>query len=821
MRVIVLAAAAILVAASSPAQELFETTRRVYQEPQYEPTEHPVDMLHLRLEVRFEPEHGIVHGRVTHLFRVLRERLDSLVLNGPGIRILGAWQRGKPIRAGTSGDFITLTFASPLSWNDTDSVTIEYEAHPHLGIFFVGWDDPTERGRKQIWTQGQGTNNRYWIPCFDHQNDKLTTETIITFDSSYEVLSNGELLSREDRGDGTSTWHYRLSKPQSTYLIMIGIGKYGIDHRRSSSGVPLALWYYPDEPERVGPTYQYSAEIIDFLERATGVPYPWESYAQIPVRDFLHGGMENTTATVFTDNYYVDARLALEKNYTAVNAHEAAHQWFGDFITARSGRMAWLHESFATFYTKLFMRHQFGEDEYQWQRHLEQETALAASAVNRLPILHSQAGSARAYQKGSAVLDMLMHTVGEASFRRVIRSYLQAHAYATVESNDFYLAFQDVLGLSPFWFFDEWIYHGGEPHYQVSYASSERAGEGYGTEVTVRQIHPRDELVGLFRMPIDIELHFRDGSVARQQALIEDETETVWFAHAKNRAVSYVLFDPGSLILKRLTFERTAEELSAQAEHAPLMIDRYDALVALRQFPLKSRRTLLENTYHRETFRALRAEALAQLAIDADEGVLTVLREAVRDPSAEVRATLIDSLRSIPPVLRADLETLLEDSSARVAASALKKLTAVYPERRDTYLERSAGNNGLGDALLILRFELAAANGDRSALDSLIDLAGQSYGYATRVEAFGALQRLNVLTPEAVMALYQAMTYWNARLRGPATAVAKAMGAQRAYRSLFGACYESGHWSPDQDRTLKAFLAELGYFPLDRGSAQH
>ena len=215
---------------------------------------------------------------------------------------------------------------------------------------------PTGRSRKQIWTQGQGVDNRHWIPCYDEQNDKLTTETIITFNSDYRVLSNGVLSNEHRNADGTTTWHYAMSHPHSVYLVMLAIGKYSVEERQSRRGVPVKLWYYPEYPDRVEPTYRYSTEAVDFLERETGIPYPWESYAQIPVQDFLYGGMENTTATVFADFFLVDRRAFLDRNYIGVNVHELTHQWFGDYITGRSGRQSWLQESFATFYAKLFLK---------------------------------------------------------------------------------------------------------------------------------------------------------------------------------------------------------------------------------------------------------------------------------------------------------------------------------------------------------------------------------------------------------------------------------------------------------------------------------
>jgi aminopeptidase N len=64
------------------------------------------------------------------------------------------------------------------------------------------------------------------------------------------------MISRKDNGNGSTTWHYRMTRPHSSYLVMLGIGRYEIDTRRSKSGVPLQLWYYPEYPDRVEPTYR-------------------------------------------------------------------------------------------------------------------------------------------------------------------------------------------------------------------------------------------------------------------------------------------------------------------------------------------------------------------------------------------------------------------------------------------------------------------------------------------------------------------------------------------------------------------------------------
>ena len=90
--------------------------------------------------------------------------------------------------------------------------------------------------------------------------------------------------------------------------------------------------------------------------------YPWKIYRQIPVRDFLYAGMENTTSTIFSQDFVVDSIGFNDKNYINVNAHELAHQWFGDLITSQSSKHHWLQEGFATYYALLAERQLFGDD---------------------------------------------------------------------------------------------------------------------------------------------------------------------------------------------------------------------------------------------------------------------------------------------------------------------------------------------------------------------------------------------------------------------------------------------------------------------------
>ena len=787
------------------AQGVSYPTARVYVQPGSEPAEHVLDMKHMRVELRFDTAHRLVKGRVTHLFVPLRENVDSIFFNGPGISILDASLNGAKLPFRMSAGGVTVHPAAPLVWDSPDSITFSYEAAPDRGLYFVGWDDPRNMSRKQIWTQGQGIDNRNWIPCYDEQNDKMTTETIVTFDSAYSVLSNGTRLDVRDNGDGTRTWHYRMTHPHSTYLVMLAIGRYGVRTLRTKRGVPVNLWYYPEEPEKIEPTYRYSGDIVDFVAEETGVPYPWESYSQVPVQDFLYGGMENTTATVFGDFLFVDGRSALDRNYVAVNAHELAHQWFGDFITGRSGKSAWLQESFATYYAKLFQKSVYGEEWYEWACREEQTAALEASKQNRLPLVHSAAGSARVYQKGSAVLDMMVRTFGREEFRRVVRHYLLGHAYGNVETNDLYQAFQDVLGLTPDWFFNEWIYRGGEPAYRVTFEDA-AGGTGRRSVFTVSQTQEQDELAGLFRMPFVFEIHYTDGTSQSVSRIVADQTVTITIPNPDSRAVAFALFDPGSRVLKSVDFEKPFPMLKAQALGAPLMIDRYDAIAAMRTTEIGAKRDILLRVYAREAFHATREEILSQITGDSDTRSVGLLRQALRDSAATVRRAALRACGMVPLPLKSDVERLLRDSSYTTVAQALELLCRRFPEETPRYLALTKDDRGTGHRVSVLWHEISAGSGDTSSVARLVDYAGVSYEFMTRVNALEALRRLGYCDEPLFPALFTAISSPNARLRSPAGAVASYFMEQTSPARKLRTYYRSHSWTSAERKFLELFF---------------
>ncbi|MCF8321441.1 MAG: M1 family metallopeptidase [Flavobacterium sp.] len=332
-----------------------------------------------------------------------------------------------------------------------NQLTFNYFVRPKQAMYFVGKGE-----QLQIWTQGQGKYTSNWFPSFDDPNEKLIFNLDIKFNNRFQVVSNGKLENKIASQDNF-IWNYRMKKPMSSYLIMLAIGKFEIKQEKSQSGKSLFYYIEKEDYSKLEPTYRYSKTIFDFLEKEIGVKYPWEVYKQVPVRDFLYAGMENTSATVFSRDFVVDSVGFKDKNYVNVNAHELAHQWFGDLITAQSGKHHWLQEGFATYYASLAEREVFGDD-YFFKKLFDTALQLkSASKTDTNPILSDKASSLTYYQKGAWVLFVLREEVGSKIFQKAVKNYLKKYSFKNVITDDFLNEIQKISTYDCDSFSNKWL----------------------------------------------------------------------------------------------------------------------------------------------------------------------------------------------------------------------------------------------------------------------------------------------------------------------------------------------------------------------------
>ncbi len=335
-------------------------------------------------------------------------------------------------------------------------VTFGFVAKPKQTVYFMGWNDHLE-GNDQIWTQGQGKYTSHWLPSFDDMNEKVEFDLTFHVPPKYTVISNGKLKEVKTT-DTLKTWKYDMTQPMSSYLTAFAIGDFDKKVMYSASGVPIELYFEPKDSLKVEPTYRHSKAIFDFLEKEIGVAYPWQNYKQVPVQDFLYAGMENTGCTIFSNQYVVDSIAFIDKNYVNVNAHELAHQWFGNLVTEVSGKHHWLHEGFATYYAYLSEKQLFGNAHFYWKLYATAQTLNKVSGEGEGEALTDPgAGSLTFYEKGAWALVMLRERVGELTFRQGIKSYLEKYAFKNATISNFLAVMTRVAKEDLSDFREEWL----------------------------------------------------------------------------------------------------------------------------------------------------------------------------------------------------------------------------------------------------------------------------------------------------------------------------------------------------------------------------
>ncbi|MFH1160352.1 MAG: M1 family metallopeptidase, partial [bacterium] len=658
------------------------------RDPNSDPTDLVGSLKHVEADLHFIPEEWKVLGEAVLTFIPNRYQTDSLVFYAPGFSFISVRLEHKEIPSRIQGNNLIIYPGPGLQKDKVYKLTMRYESSPvATGIYFVGWK-PEETGkRKQIWAHRPFG----WLPYMD---GRVTMDLRITFDDDFTVFTNGEKISVKENPDETKTWHYRMVKDHPYFSTALGIGDYQVALEKTSRGIPLELLYYEGMEEKVEPTYRYTKEMFDFFEREMGVPYPYPVYREIPVIDYMYGGMECTTSTIFGDYMLIDPRAYWQRNYINVNAHELAHQWFGDYIGHLAHKDVWLTESFGTYYAKLFERSVFGEEDYENSMREEREQALEASRQNNFPVGGSQGGRARIYQKGSLVLGMLRDMMGDREFQDAIKAYLQKFGFASAETPDFIRSVYNTTGRSFNWFFDEWVLRPGEPHYRISYRILDEPSGMRNTYIRVEQIQEITDLTGLFTMPIWFQVWYADGTHDSTRAWIQDKTQEIVVPNPGKKQVDFVLFDPGCRVLKQVTFDKSFEELSSQALRAPSMIDRHDALTALRDVPAGQKRNLLIQCYDREDFHLTKSEILHQLTKDSCAETTDLFRKAIYDPDAKVREAVLLVLNPVPAGLQTDAESLLGDFSYLNVELALDRMCHDFSADAGRYLELTKHETG-------------------------------------------------------------------------------------------------------------------------------
>ncbi|MBV8333215.1 MAG: HEAT repeat domain-containing protein [Candidatus Eremiobacteraeota bacterium] len=630
--------------------------------------------LHLVPDLRNERLDGVC----TTTVRALDEQVERLVLDAVDLAVSRVARDGRDQRFVRRNGKLEIGFDPAIAPGERATFSVTYSAvKPRHGLFFIKPDDAQRDKVAHVWTQSQDENARYWFPCMDYPHEKQKTSTTIVVPKGMFALGNGALIERKDEGD-TTVFTYRQDVPHSTYLMTMVAGPFVEIAQGTTGRNKTPVFYYvlagreADGERAFGKT----PKMVELYEARTGTPYPYARYSQIAVSDFIFGGMENTSATTQTDRTLHDERAHLDFSSDPLVAHELAHQWFGDLLTCRDWSHAWLNEGFATFFEAVWREADRGDDEYLYHVFECVEAYLQEDADRyRRPIVCNTYRSPieifdrHLYEKGAAVLHMLRGDLGDARFWRAIRHYVERNAQRNVETIDFIRAIEESTGRNMRGFFDQWVFSGGHPELEISFAWDPKRSVA---TVTVDQKQPVDDDHPPFRFDADI--IFAGDAERRVRATIERQHETITVPLESEP--KRIVFDPGAFILCNATYKLGVDVAAAVFLSDADVVARIRAARELAKDGSPVAREALGRAFAADAFWGVLAQAATAMGATRAPWAQSMLVSALGNSHPKVRraaAAVLGNFR------HADVATALipvaqGDASYFVRAAALTSL---------------------------------------------------------------------------------------------------------------------------------------------------
>ncbi len=705
-----------------------------------------VDIRHVAIDLRFDWEKESAFGSTTVTLTPFTTS-NKIFLDAASMTINAVnLADGTPLKYAYDGmkdnDNLEVFLDKFYKRGETIAVKVDYktnfvntaDAETAIGSFgrglrFIKPTDDEPLKPKQIWSQGETEFNRYWFPSYDTPNEFRTSELKATVAKPYSVVSNGKLISTTENTDGTRTYHWKMDTPYTNYLTSIVVGEYKIVEQ-NYDGIPIVNYGYVNEAEEVAATVKNLPDMFKFFSEKTGVRYAYPKYAQTMVEDF-GGGMENISATTMIEELIRDERELLDEDSDSLQAHELAHQWFGNLVTCRDWGQIWLNESFATYMDALYHEHKKGHDDFLYNNVRDNQNQYydAWNGGNRHPIVTRHYANkdamfdTYAYPRGAAVLHMLRKHLGDELFWKSLNNYLTSNLNQPVSTEDLRIAIEETSGQSMDWFFDQWLYRMGHPIFEVTQSYDDAAKKLTLNVKQNQKIDLNDEFpqVEFFQTFVDV--------------AIDDKIERVWLKPQAENLFTFdsptkpklVNFDHEGTLIKQITFEKPTDELIYQMLNDKDILGRRWAMGELEQktgVPSDKSRivTALLTAMEKDKSWRIRRAALSVIAniyspdpppgadrpaAKIDEQPLQAVARMTKDANPLVRAEAIELIGETKDAKYTDtfIASLNDQSYSVIGQSAIALARVKGPKAFDSLAKLTTGSSWRG------RIQVAGLNG--------------------------------------------------------------------------------------------------------------
>jgi alanyl aminopeptidase len=418
------------------------------------------------LELTIDPDRDSYAGTVRIDVDLIRPA-STIWLNATGLTISEATAqtaaRTWPLRTNLiDDDFLELDLGSRVAAGRVE-LTLKYQApladKAVIGPYRLKYED-----RWYVFTTFTPQGARRAFPCFDQPRFKTPWDVSIHVRKDRSAFANAASVRETNEEGNMKLVEFATTEPLPSEMVAFAAGPLDV-----YAGQPCGQAHLPI---RVITTHGHASEgeeaacatpgILAKLEAYTGIPYAFDKLDHVAIPELPFGAVENAGLITYRAKglLFIAGKTPdkQKQSIRAVEAHEMAHQWFGDLVTQAGWEDVWLSEGFATWLSSKVM----DDDEPAPRRRLgavaarEKIMLVDASAKTR-PVRESMHGreamkdvySRFVYNKGAAVLMMLEGWLGENVVRSGVRKYLIDHRFGNATTGDLAAELRIVSDIDP------------------------------------------------------------------------------------------------------------------------------------------------------------------------------------------------------------------------------------------------------------------------------------------------------------------------------------------------------------------------------------
>ncbi|MDG1394007.1 MAG: M1 family metallopeptidase [Flavobacteriaceae bacterium] len=463
------------------------------------------DLNYYHLDISVNPETKTIKGKNTVQYTVLDSNNRLQIDLQPPLILTKAIQDGEDLLIEHDGNahFIQLTRQQTIG--DVNSLEVFYEGKPREAVR-APWDGgiswkKDENEKDFIASSCQGLGASVWWPNKDHMYDEVDSMKIsVNVPKHLMNISNGRLLSVEEKENDTTTYHWFVSNPINNYGVNINIGDYvnfSEVYEGEKGSLDMDYYVLRDNLKKAKEQFKDAPKLMKAFEHWFG-PYPFyeDSFKLVEV-PYL--GMEHQSSVTYGNQYkkgYLGRDLSgsgwgLKFDYIII--HESGHEWFANNITYKDIADMWIHESFTTYSENIFVEYYYGTE-----AGADYVTGTRSRIKNEIPIIGTYnvnaEGSSDMYPKGANMIHTLRQLVkGDAQWRQILRGLNKTFYHQTVTTKEIETYISDQSGLDLTAFFNQYLRDIRIPTLEYSIKNN---------ELSYRWIN----VVENFKMPIEIEI---------------------------------------------------------------------------------------------------------------------------------------------------------------------------------------------------------------------------------------------------------------------------------------------------------------------------